>query len=64
MQLSDQPLERALLALIFADRSNLDRLGALTPEDLTDPILGAILAAAQNLQAEGIPPSGQSEVAA
>ena len=55
--LSDHLLERALLALVFANNGNMNRLGTLTPEDLTDPILGAILAAAMNIHAEGRPAS-------
>lgn len=53
--LTDGELERALLALVFVDNGNLDRLGKLTPDDLTDPILGAILAAALDVYEEGRP---------
>lgn len=55
--LTDHELERALLALVFTDGRNLDRLRKLAPEDLTDPILGAILAAALNVHADGRPVS-------
>ncbi len=53
--LSDVDLERALLALVFADNENLDNLGKLKPEDLADPILGAILSGALDVRAEGRP---------
>ena len=53
--LTDPALEQALLALAFADNANLDRLDRLAPEDLVDPFLGAALAAALNLHAEGRP---------
>lgn len=53
--LADIELERALLALVFADNDNLGRLGKLTPEDFADPILGSILAAAQDVYEEGRP---------
>src|SRR5258705_9531148 len=53
--LTDLPLEQALVALIFADNTNLDRLGRLSPDDLVDPFLGATLAAALDQHAEGRP---------
>ncbi len=53
--LTDAALERALVALIFVDNANLDLLGPLTPDDLVDPYLGAILAAALNAHEDGIP---------
>jgi replicative DNA helicase len=53
--LTDLPLEQALVALIFADNTNLDRLGRLSPDDLVDPFLGATLAAALDQHAEGQP---------
>lgn len=53
--LSDVALERGLVALAFADNANLDKVGNLAPEDLTDPVLGAILSAALDMHAEGRP---------
>lgn len=53
--LTDIDLERALVALIFADNANLDRLGALEPEDLHDPVLSAALGMALRLRADGLP---------
>jgi len=53
--LTDIPLERALVALIFADNGNLDRVGALDPEDLADPVLSAAFGMAIRLHADGLP---------
>lgn len=54
-ELTDHELERALVALIFADNINIDNIGRLTPEDMTDPVMGAALAGAQDMRAEGRP---------
>lgn len=53
--LTDVELERALLALVFADNANLDRIGRLEAEDLTDPVLSAALDTAIALRADGLP---------
>lgn len=53
--LCDVGLERALLALVFADNANLDNLGKLRVEDLSDPVLGAILSGAMDMHAEQRP---------
>lgn len=55
LPLTDAELERALIALVFADNATLDRLGKLTPDDLADPILGATLDAALDLHREKRP---------
>lgn len=52
---SDVTLERALLALCFADSGNLNRLGRLVPEDLTDHVLASVLAAALDVHSAGEP---------
>lgn len=49
--LADVELERALIGLILVDNGNLDHLGDLEPERLTDPVLSATLAAALDLRA-------------
>jgi replicative DNA helicase len=51
----DQSLEQALVRLMFDDNGNLEKLGRLEPEDLTDPNLAAILGAAMQVHAEGRP---------
>jgi replicative DNA helicase len=53
--LTDQALEGALIALIFADNANIDRIGKLEPDDLSDPVMGAALAGAMDMRAEGCP---------
>ena len=53
--LSDVGLEQALVALIFADNSNLARLGKLEPEDLTDHVMSAAFAGALDMHAEQRP---------
>ncbi len=55
MPLCDVGLERALLALVFADNENLDRLGKLKPDDLSDPILAAILGGAMDMREDERP---------
>jgi replicative DNA helicase len=52
---SDVTLERALLALCFSDSGNLDRLGRLVPDDLTDHVLASVLAAALDVHSAGEP---------
>ena len=51
-ELSDPELERALLAALLADNSGFDHLGQLEPDDLADPMHGAVLAAALDLRSE------------
>lgn len=53
--LTDQALERALVALIFADNANITKIGKLEPEDLTDPVMAAALAGALDMHAEEKP---------
>lgn len=53
--LTDVTLERALVALIFADNANIERTGKLTPDDLTDPTMSAAFAGALDMHAEGRP---------
>lgn len=55
MPLADLELERALVALIFADNANIDAIGELQPEDLTDPVMSAALAGSLNMRAEKRP---------
>jgi hypothetical protein len=38
---SDRALEEALVALAVSDNDNLNKLGKLTPDDLTDPHIAA-----------------------
>lgn len=52
---SDPELEGALIALIFRDAKAIEKLGNLDAEDLADPQLSAILAAAQGAAAHGQP---------
>lgn len=52
---TDRGLERALVALIFADNANVEKLGNLKPEDFSDHGYRAIFAGALNMQAEGRP---------
>jgi replicative DNA helicase len=51
----DLSLEQALIALAFKDNANLEKLGRLEPEDITDPNLAAILSMAMQVHAEGRP---------
>lgn len=53
----DVELERALIALLLKDGRAIDRIGDLEPEDLTDPSMSAILAAAQEIAGEKKPVS-------
>jgi len=53
--LSDTSLERALIAMIFADNAKIEAIGDLKPEDLTDPVMAGALAAALNLHADTRP---------
>jgi len=50
--LSDQDLERSLLAALLADNRDFDHLGALEPDDFANPIYAAVLAAALDMRAE------------
>ena len=52
--LVDLELERALIGLMLVDNSNLDHLGDLGPEHLTDPVLSATLVAALDLRANAM----------
>jgi replicative DNA helicase len=46
-------LERNTLAALLADNRNFDRLGQLEPDDLSDPMHAAMLAAMLDIRAEG-----------
>jgi replicative DNA helicase len=52
--ISDPDLERALVALIFRDEKAIARVGSLTAEDLTDPQLSAVVAAALDLHSKRV----------
>lgn len=53
--LTDVDLERALVALVCADNGNLDKLGDLQGDDLTDPIASTALALAITKAEDGEP---------
>lgn len=53
--ISDPELERALIALIFREPKAIEKLGSFDAEDLSDPQLSAILAAAQGAAERGQP---------
>jgi replicative DNA helicase len=50
--LSDQDLERSLLAALLVDNRGFDQLGSLQPDHLSNPLHAAVLAAAVDLRAE------------
>lgn len=52
---ADVDLEQALVALLFADNENFQRIGDLRPSDLTDATLAAIFDAGLDLRSKGRP---------
>lgn len=53
--LTDPELEQAVLALLFADNGNFDKLGTLAPDDFSDPFLGNAFRVALEVRGDGRP---------